>query len=535
MASLVRPLSGTSCLLGLLVLTLSCSTTSAQLTVGCPNRGCGPGQRFHMSSEAGVAVRLPAAVPHMAWTWRTRVINGMGFPQCTVAKQGGVVCTGNLTGGMGGIVSLSVYNGTQQWLDMTLDATQTSPVLSTSGDAISCDGRALVGTQADGRPIGPPVPLFLPGLYSLDLTAESIIPLVARFNFDCTPDCGKIVTWLADGVPHASASMNDSQTGEAFTAAAMPLINVANKTQDATTRIYIVTAAVPISPSPLHHQAEGLLVPCRLEAWDVASTMNNRLEQAWYFPFHCQPPDWHSKDSPPLPIMLLNNTVVLGGSLSADDVAINLLAVADDGPAPRLASVTYLGKFSSAVASLSFQPETDFSWATEILNRSILLGVRLATSMVTSDDGRTKALYESSPSPPADFTVAYQLQRGESLVSPVMTVASSTGEPALLFLVAGPPQTESERDGGASVHSSLYVVAASVLRSSEDAITPAGLSPGLYTTKDIWRVTIPISGPEVQRMVKRFGSVGQPLLIDRAAAGGNLVVVATESMVYGLN
>ena len=169
------------------------------------------------------------------------------------------------------------------------------------------------------------------------------------------------------------------------------------------------------------------------------------------------------------------------------------------------------------------------------MNRSILLGVRLATSMVISDAGRTKALYESSPSPPADFTVAYQLQRGESLVSPVMTVASSTGEPALLFLVAGPPQTESERRDGASVHSSLYVVAASVLRSSGETITPAGLSPGLYTTKDIWRVTIPISGPEVQRMVKRFGSVGQPLLIDRAAAGGNLVVVATESMVYGLN
>jgi hypothetical protein len=271
-------------------------------TAGCPNRGCGPGSNFHVSGPGAAAARLPAAAPSSRWTWRAK--HAGAYPQCTVAQQGGVVCTGNLTGSLGGIVSLSPSNGTQEWLDSTLDATQASPVLSTVGAAISCDGRALVGTEADGRPIGPPVALFMPPVYSLDLTIESIIPLLPQYNSKCSPQCGSIVTYASDGVPHASASLNDSQTGEGFNAASAPLFNVANQTKDSTTRIYIITALI-LSSADEDRSRGTSLIPCRLQAWDVASTMNDRLVQAWSWPFWCTPPDWESETSPPLPAVLV--------------------------------------------------------------------------------------------------------------------------------------------------------------------------------------------------------------------------------------
>ena len=134
----------------------------------------------------------------------------------------------------------------------------------------------------------------------------------------CRPRCGWLVTYLSNGIPHASDSLNDTRAGRCFAATSMPLIAV-NQTSWLTTRIYIPTAE--LRDDDHHHQpqkqqqqqqqhsedggggggggggsgAHAALEPaaavrCRLVAEDVADAMNNRLQQAWTYDYYCHPP-----------------------------------------------------------------------------------------------------------------------------------------------------------------------------------------------------------------------------------------------------
>jgi hypothetical protein len=452
-------------------------------TVGCPNRGCDGGQTFHIRGPDSASMRLPAEAPALAWTWRpphsssSKAAAAAALPQCTAAQSGGIVCTGNLTGGMGGVVSLAAQNGRQQWLGTTLDATRSSAVLSTTGDAITTDGRALVGIDSSGRPLGPPIPLFMPPLYSLQLTLESIIPLAPRYGSSCAPQCGSLVTWLSDGVPHASTSLNDSTTGTPYNAAGEVLISM-NQTTASTTRIYVQAALIRVAQQGSPHASPSQLISCRLVAEDVASTMNDRLIQVWIFEYFCAPGEWDTVGAPTPVTLLVNNTIFVCGALAEGD-ELSLLAIADDGPAPRLLSRTAMAPlFTSALATLSFQPQTSTLWASEVANRTRLLG------LTVRDAG-------------ASVVRGAVLEVAAPVRSPVMTVAAADGRPALLF-VAG---------------NDLVAI-----RADASQISPA-------TAHELWRVALPPSNS--------VAIVGQPLIVSllNDTVG---VVVSTDGVVVGM-
>jgi hypothetical protein len=312
-------------------------------------------------------------------------------------------------------VSLRPSNGSLHWRDDRLKGTRSFPVLSLTGDAISSDGRALVGTNSDGSPTGAPIALFLPALYSLSLTIESIIPLLPRY-VGCAPWCGSLITYVSNGIPHARDSLNDTVSGQCFTAISMPVVNVANQTDESTTRIYILTASMPTVPgrSPVvAGKNTSMLVPCRLIAEDVASSMNDRLVRAWSFDFLCVPPQ--SVDDADAPLLLLNNTIYFGAmpTFSVGNETMSLFAVVDDGPTPRVIATEPLG---SAVVSLTYQPELRTLWVRCVGEPSVLRGFNVASDGV-----------------PAGGDII-DVGKEAVIASAVVSAADAAGSPALMFL-----------------------------------------------------------------------------------------------------
>lgn len=412
-----------------LLLLAQCTSAVAPLSppsvVGCPGLGCDAGrtnfQAAATPAAAAVATgrRLPLR-PRPVWSWRAKQ-QLPEPPQCAVGQTGDVVCTlASSSPGQhdGGLLSLRPGNGSLHWRDSRLKGTRSFPVLSLTGDAISSDGRALVGTNSDGSPTGAPIALFLPPLYSLTLTIEGIIPLLPRY-VGCAPWCGALITYISNGIPHARDSLNDTASGQCFNAITMPVVNVANQTDESTTRIYILTASLPPTPAsdlPTTNQSHATeLVPCRLIAEDVASSMNDRLAQVWAFDFLCVPPQSLSEADAAL--LLLNNTIYFGGvptvSVGPKQTA-GLFAVADDGPAPRLVATVPLG---SSPASLTYQPELQTLWLRCAEEPSLLRGFDLAsTGGVPSARG------------------SISMGDGAVISSAVVAAADAEGSPALVFM-----------------------------------------------------------------------------------------------------
>lgn len=254
--------------------------------VGCPAEACDPARTGQIGSDPAGLRTLPVGPLAPLWAWRPTRLVGAAALRCGVAETGGVVCTG----GDGGVVSLSTATGQTIWniTDYWLSGAVGFPLLSVGGGAIVSDGTALVGVDDAGTPLGPVIPIRMPSpVYSLGLTLENVIPLVSIYGA-CAPKCGWLVTYLSDGIPHASDWLNDTSTGQCYAATSMPIVSANHTSGELTSRIYIPTAVVDPQNHPQSHPST--VTRCRLVAEDVSSTMNNRLSRAWHFDYFCTPP-----------------------------------------------------------------------------------------------------------------------------------------------------------------------------------------------------------------------------------------------------
>lgn len=273
------PMAGFSLILALLV-----STVAAQDNVaGCLQEGCNS-LRHYTYTPPG---QLPAFNSTLC---RSRLVTMPDMPQRPRCVSNGVaaVCTaGAATSGTPevGLAALDVH-GRLLWAYnrsslLPLLPTGALPLMNPIGQAVASDGAVLVGVDAAGQPLGPPIvitPAMYGGVYSLGLTANGVIIIASRRS--------TLAGYLTNGIPHASIRLNatspDGKTAGLYVPRSAPVVNV--------DRIYLQTVFVP----GLHGSSvedDGAEVNnslyCRIYAVDVARTLNNRMSVAWWVQTSC--------------------------------------------------------------------------------------------------------------------------------------------------------------------------------------------------------------------------------------------------------